>query len=119
MSKFGDKCRRDTYSVLESNCIIEVCSVCDEPSDLETDIPCRVCGTVYHKSCLSNCGHYTGFDMKIAGRANTILGWSCSICDNIAEFLDAEELMAISDKFERLDINKDEVLSCEEYLMFR
>ena len=48
-----------------------------------------------------------------------MLGWSCHTCDNISSLLSAEELMSISDKFDQLDINKDEVLSCEEYLIFR
>lgn len=110
---------KSLYKVPSANCISEICHLCKRMSSLRSDIPCRVCGNVYHRSCLESSGRYDSTDMELVDNAFTMTGWSCADCDNVVELLSAEEDMQLSDKFEDVDMNHDEQLSCDEYLKFR
>lgn len=60
------------------------CSACKmEFREVETEYPCRVCDSVFHKDCVLEMKDIHPSHIEAVEKANTSVGWSCPACVRI------------------------------------
>lgn len=60
------------------------CSACKmEFRAVETEYPCRVCDSVFHKDCVLEMKDIHPSHIEAVEKANTSVGWSCPVCVRI------------------------------------
>lgn len=96
------------------------CSACKmEFREVETEYPCRVCDSVFHKDCVLEMKDIHPSHIEAVEKANTSVGWSCPACDDLGLLLTEEELHDIIDTFEEEIKPKDGQISPGEFKNFK
>ena len=68
--------------------VVNYCVLCSHPTNIQlSGGTCRVCGQVYHRSCIDGSYKYTSDDLEMFDRTNTATGWSCSDCVSHHSFM--------------------------------
>nr|XP_022296222.1 PHD finger protein 24-like [Crassostrea virginica] len=96
------------------------CSACQEEfRAVETEYPCRVCDSVFHKDCLLEMKGIHPSHLTAVEKANSSVGWSCPVCDDLSLLLTEDEVQDIIDTFEEGIKPKDGQISRGDFIDYK
>ncbi|KAL3868877.1 hypothetical protein ACJMK2_041633 [Sinanodonta woodiana] len=98
---------------------VKYCPLCNETMKEYEEAPCRVCWRVYHEKCIRNHPNVHNADRIALFKAKTKIGWSCYKCSDLSKLLSTTERANLLEQFQKCDINKDKLVTFDEYLKFK